>query len=177
MRRKKACIYKSRLWSRGLAPYAVTIGFRTWLGAVVLTGFADCGLARPARFNTGRRSHPKKCLGKVKLHGGAPHPIFPLPRRHHCHFIDMDGVEGRHPRHPARPVHVVGFIFQIICGLGSGNDAHDTDNDPRGSIDTESKPSHHLCLNSVLRPPGLRDIPVQGVRSVAIGRPNGRERS
>lgn len=62
--------------SFGVAPalLAFTIGLRTYLDTVVLTGFICCGLARLARFNATVASVPKDETGKAKYFEGLPIP-------------------------------------------------------------------------------------------------------
>jgi len=64
------------LISFGVAPalLAYTIGFRTYLDTVVLTGFICCGLARLARFNATVALVPKNTAGKARYFEGLPIP-------------------------------------------------------------------------------------------------------
>ena len=62
--------------SFGVAPsvLAFTIGFRTLLDTIVLTGFICCGLARLARFNATVALVPKDTTGKARYFEGLPIP-------------------------------------------------------------------------------------------------------
>lgn len=51
-----------------------TIGLRTWLDTVALTGFVCCGLARLARFNATVALIPKDEQGKSRYFEGLPIP-------------------------------------------------------------------------------------------------------
>jgi len=64
------------LISFGVAPsvLAFTIGFRTLLDTIVLTGFICCGLARLARFNATVALVPKDTTGKARYFEGLPIP-------------------------------------------------------------------------------------------------------
>ena len=53
---------------------AFTIGFRTLLDTIVLTGFVCCGLARLARFNATVAIVPKDATGKARYFEGLPIP-------------------------------------------------------------------------------------------------------
>src|ERR1700729_1254366 len=62
--------------SFGVAPalLAFTVGLRTYLDTVVLTGFICCGLARLARFNATVALVPTDEAGKAKYFEGLPIP-------------------------------------------------------------------------------------------------------
>lgn len=62
--------------SFGVAPalLAFTVGLRTLLDTVVLTGFICCGLARLARFNATVALVPKDATGKASYFEGLPIP-------------------------------------------------------------------------------------------------------
>lgn len=62
--------------SFGVAPalLAFTVGLRTYLDTVVLTGFICCGLARLARFNATVALVPKDSSGKSRYFEGLPIP-------------------------------------------------------------------------------------------------------
>ncbi|KAF8343943.1 uncharacterized protein EI90DRAFT_2963818 [Cantharellus anzutake] len=64
------------LISFGVAPsvLAFTIGFRTFLDTIVLTGFICSGLARLARFNATVALVPKDATGKSQYFEGLPIP-------------------------------------------------------------------------------------------------------
>ncbi|KAI0093958.1 CDP-diacylglycerol--serine O-phosphatidyltransferase [Irpex rosettiformis] len=64
------------LISFGVAPglVAFSIGLRTWLDTVALTGFICCGLARLARFNATVALVPKDATGKAHYFEGLPIP-------------------------------------------------------------------------------------------------------
>jgi len=64
------------LISFGVAPalLAFTVGLRTYLDTVVLTGFICCGLARLARFNATVALVPKDASGKAHFFEGLPIP-------------------------------------------------------------------------------------------------------
>jgi len=64
------------LVSFGVAPalLAFTVGLRTYLDTVVLTGFICCGLARLARFNATVALVPKDSSGKSRYFEGLPIP-------------------------------------------------------------------------------------------------------
>lgn len=51
-----------------------TVGLRTYLDTVVLTGFICCGLARLARFNATVALVPKDASGKAHFFEGLPIP-------------------------------------------------------------------------------------------------------
>jgi CDP-diacylglycerol--serine O-phosphatidyltransferase len=53
---------------------AFTVGLRTILDTIVLTGFICCGLARLARFNATVALVPKDSAGKSKYFEGLPIP-------------------------------------------------------------------------------------------------------
>lgn len=62
--------------SFGVAPafLAFTVGLRTYLDTVCLTGFICCGLARLARFNATVALVPKDSTGKAHYFEGLPIP-------------------------------------------------------------------------------------------------------
>jgi CDP-diacylglycerol--serine O-phosphatidyltransferase len=64
------------LISFGVAPavLAFTVGLRTYLDTVCLTGFICCGLARLARFNATVALVPKDQAGKARYFEGLPIP-------------------------------------------------------------------------------------------------------
>ncbi|KAJ8078643.1 CDP-diacylglycerol-serine O-phosphatidyltransferase [Marasmius tenuissimus] len=64
------------LISFGVAPslLAFTVGLRTYLDTVALTGFVCCGLARLARFNATVALVPKDATGKSQYFEGLPIP-------------------------------------------------------------------------------------------------------
>jgi len=64
------------LISFGVAPalLAFTIGLRTYLDTICLTGFICCGLARLARFNATVALVPKDATGKARYFEGLPIP-------------------------------------------------------------------------------------------------------
>ncbi|KDQ60699.1 hypothetical protein JAAARDRAFT_31676 [Jaapia argillacea MUCL 33604] len=64
------------LISFGVAPalLAFTVGLRTYLDTVILTGFICCGLARLARFNVTAALVPKNANGKASYFEGLPIP-------------------------------------------------------------------------------------------------------
>jgi CDP-diacylglycerol--serine O-phosphatidyltransferase len=64
------------LISFGVAPavLAFTVGLRTYLDTVCLTGFICCGLARLARFNATVAAVPKDAGGKARYFEGLPIP-------------------------------------------------------------------------------------------------------
>ncbi|KAF7984021.1 hypothetical protein HWV62_17525 [Athelia sp. TMB] len=64
------------LISFGVAPafLAFTVGLRTYLDTVCLTGFICCGLARLARFNATAALVPKDATGKAHYFEGLPIP-------------------------------------------------------------------------------------------------------
>lgn len=53
---------------------AFTLGMRTYLDTVALTGFICCGLARLARFNATVALVPKDATGKSQYFEGLPIP-------------------------------------------------------------------------------------------------------
>ncbi|KAJ4488116.1 CDP-diacylglycerol-serine O-phosphatidyltransferase [Lentinula aciculospora] len=85
------------LISFGVAPalLAFTIGLRTYLDTVALTGFICCGLARLARFNATVALVPKDEAGKAKYFEGLPIPSSLVLVAVLSYWTKMGWIEGQ----------------------------------------------------------------------------------
>ncbi|KAJ3883699.1 CDP-diacylglycerol-serine O-phosphatidyltransferase [Lentinula edodes] len=85
------------LISFGVAPalLAFTVGLRTYLDTVVLTGFICCGLARLARFNATVALVPKDEAGKAKYFEGLPIPSSLALVAVLSYWTKMGWIEGQ----------------------------------------------------------------------------------
>jgi len=114
------------LISFGVAPalLAFTIGLRTMLDTVVLTGFACSGLARLARFNATVALVPKDASGKVHYFEGLPIPSSLGLVSAMAYWTYRDWIEGGEgvPLGMVRlwgeeggngEIHTVAFIFAV----------------------------------------------------------------
>ncbi|KIK59759.1 hypothetical protein GYMLUDRAFT_74203 [Collybiopsis luxurians FD-317 M1] len=85
------------LISFGVAPalLAFTVGLRTYLDTVVLTGFICCGLARLARFNATVALVPKDTAGKARYFEGLPIPSSLVLVGVLSYWAKMGWIEGQ----------------------------------------------------------------------------------
>jgi len=85
------------LISFGVAPalLAFTVGLRTYLDTVVLTGFICCGLARLARFNATVALVPKDASGKSRYFEGLPIPSSLVLVSVLSYWTWMDWIDGK----------------------------------------------------------------------------------
>jgi len=85
------------LISFGVAPalLAFSIGLRTYLDTVVLTGFVCCGLARLARFNATVALVPKDAKGKATYFEGLPIPSSLFLVAVLTYWTKMGWIEGK----------------------------------------------------------------------------------
>lgn len=74
---------------------AFTVGLRTYLDTVVLTGFICCGLARLARFNATVALVPKDEAGKAKYFEGLPIPSSLALVAVLSYWAKMGWIEGQ----------------------------------------------------------------------------------
>lgn len=74
---------------------AFTVGLRTYLDTVVLTGFICCGLARLARFNATVALVPKDEAGKAKYFEGLPIPSSLALVAVLSYWTKMGWIEGQ----------------------------------------------------------------------------------
>lgn len=83
--------------SFGVAPalLAFTIGFRTLLDTVALTGFICSGLARLARFNATVALVPKDAAGKARYFEGLPIPTTLGIVSVMAYLVKKGWIEGR----------------------------------------------------------------------------------
>jgi len=116
------------LISFGVAPalLAFTVGLRTCLDTVILTGFICCGLARLARFNATVALVPKDASGKSRYFEGLPIPSSLVLVAVLSYWTRMGWIEGKqgiplgkvnilggYDRGPNWEVHLVSFIFAV----------------------------------------------------------------
>ncbi|KAL0570825.1 CDP-diacylglycerol-serine O-phosphatidyltransferase [Marasmius crinis-equi] len=85
------------LISFGVAPslLAFTVGLRSYLDTVCLTGFICCGLARLARFNATVALVPKDTGGKAKYFEGLPIPSSLFLVGILAYWTKMGWIEGQ----------------------------------------------------------------------------------
>ncbi|KAJ3735379.1 CDP-diacylglycerol-serine O-phosphatidyltransferase [Lentinula guzmanii] len=112
------------LISFGVAPalLAFTVGLRTYLDTVVLTGFICCGLARLARFNATVALVPKDEAGKAKYFEGLPIPSSLVLVAVLSYWTKMGWIEGQEgiplgtitlwgPQKGKGEIHLVSIVF------------------------------------------------------------------